>query len=439
MSGQKYTIAVVGLWHLGEIYSAGLAAAGHRVIGISSDAGTIENFKKGIPPLPEPRLQELIAEHSVSGKLEYTTDMARVKECGVVWLTFDTPVDDNDEVDLAPIMQAVDAAIAHLQNGVVFVVSSQIPVGTSEAIMSRIAAARPDLSFDYVYTPENLRLGEAVKCFLEPARVIAGASSPRGVETMKEIFSSLPAEIIPMAPASAEMGKHALNAFLSAEICFANDLADIAEGVGADILDVTRMLKSDPRIGPKAYLDAGVSFSGGTLNRDIKILTNLARKLAIRPSVVEALYLKNEARKGMIAARLKKYLGSLEGKTVALFGLTYKPGTKTLRRSYPLEVARGLQKDGALLRLHDPEAEEKEIGIPAVAFSRDPYETATGADAIVILTTWPVFKDLDFARLSGKAKRGAVLFDTSNFLDEKETEIRAAGFSYEGVGRPMKA
>ncbi len=435
-----HKIAVVGIWHLGEIYSACLAELGHIVIGISENAASVEKLNRGIPPLPEPQLEELILKNKGEGRLSYSTDYSSIKECSVVWLTFDTPVDDNDDVDLSLIMKAVDTSIPYLQNDVLFVVSSQIPVGTSREIMERLKTVRPELSFEYIYTPENLRLGEAVKCFLDPARVIVGASSPKAAEIIKDIFSALPnpAEIITMTPASAEMGKHALNAFLADEICFANDLADIAEKVGADILDVTRMLKSDPRIGPKAYLDAGVSFSGGTLNRDIKILTNLARKYHIQPSVVESVYLKNEARKGMIVSRLEGDLESLQGKTVALLGLTYKPGTKTLRRSYSLEVARGLIAKGAIARLHDPQAEEGEIGIPEATFFRDAYEAVSGADAIVLLTTWPEFKNLDFKHLGEKAKPGAIFFDTSNFLASKEGEIKEAGFKYKGVGRAEK-
>ncbi len=445
----SYKIAAIGIWHLGEIYSAGLASLGHTVVGINEDAESVEKLNKGIPPLPEPQLEDLILKNKGEGRLSYSTDYFSVKECNVVWLTFDTPVADDDEVDISPIMKAVDTSAPYLQNDVLFVVSSQLPVGTSHKIMERIKTARPELSFEYVYTPENLRLGEAVKCFLDPSRVIAGVSSPKAAEIIKDIFSALPnpAEIITMAPASAEMGKHALNAFLADEICFANDLSDIAEKVGADMLDVTRMLKSDPRIGPKAYLDAGVSFSGGTLNRDIKILTNLARQYHIQPSVIESLYLKNESRKGMVASKLEEILGFLQGKTVALLGLTYKPGTKTLRRSYPLDVARGLIEKGAIVRLHDPQAEEEEIGLPAIAskalqagipktvFSRDAYEAVSGADAIVLLTTWPEFKNLDFKKLSENVKPGAIFFDTSNFLASKEADIVAAGFKYKGVGR----
>ena len=435
-----YKIAVIGLWHLGEIYSACIAELGHTVVGISENVTTVEKLNRGIPPLPELLLEDLILKNKKAGRLSYSTDYSSVAECSVVWLTFDTPVDDNDEVDLSSIMKAVDSVIPYLQDNVLFVVSSQLPVGTSKEIMERIQSARPKLSFDYVYSPENLRLGEAIKCFLDPSRIIAGASSTRAVEIIKNIFSTLPnpAEIITMIPASAEMGKHSLNAFLAAEICFANDLADIAECVGADMLDVTKMLKSDPRIGPKAYLDAGVSFSGGTLNRDIKVLTNLAKKYNIHPSVIESLYLKNESRKGMIVSRLEEKLGSLSGKKITLLGLTYKPGTKTLRRSYSLDVARGLIKKGAIVHLHDPQAEENEIGISEAVFSRDVYEAAYGADAIILLTTWSEFKDLDFKCLIGKAKSDVIFFDTSNFLSSKEMEIIEAGFTYMGVGRAKR-
>ncbi len=430
----SYTIGVIGLWHLGEIYSAGLSEIGHRVIGISDDAELVGRFAKKMPPLPEPGLEKLLADNFERGRLEYTVDIGRVSECNVVWLTFDTPVDENDDIDLSPIYEAVDRIIPHLQEGVLMVVSSQIPVGTSTEIMDRIRRVRPELTFRYAYTPENLRLGEAVRCFMEPVRIVVGAAGEEAFLNMKDIFTPLKAEIIQMSPASAEMAKHALNAFLASSICFANDLADIAEEVGADMLDVSRALHSDPRIGPRAYVDAGLSFSGGTLNRDIKVLRGLAQKYNIHPSVIATLYEKNEARKKLVPEKLAKLLGGLTGKTISLLGLTYKPGTKTLRRSHALEIAKELVVRGAVLRLHDPQAEEKEIGIPAV-FSRDVYEASRGAHAVVVVTSWPEFKEIDFSKLAASAAPGAIFFDTFNFLSSKEKAIADAGFRYIGIGR----
>ena len=431
-----YSIAVFGLWHLGEVYSTGLAELGYTVVGIADDEELIRNFSQDIPPLPEPGVAELLAKHRASGRLRYTTDIAAIRDCNVLWFTFDTPVDENDDVDLGVIYRALDAAVPHLKDGVLIVATSQRPVGTSKAIKARIAAAQPGLKFGYVYTPENLRLGEAVRCFSEPGRIIVGAETPEELATITEIFAPLKTEILAMAPASAEMAKHAVNAFLATSLSFINDIADVCEVVGANVLDVARALRSEPRIGPKAYLDAGLGFSGGTLGRDLKVLIKLAHDNSIEPSVAETVFMKNNVRKDVIERHLAEALGGLTGKTVAVFGLTYKAGTRTLRRSRALEVAGDVSRAGASLRLHDPAVVPAELpAISGAAFFADPYEAAHGADAILLMTPWPEFRSLDFAKLGSAARPGALFFDTSNFLAANESAIRGAGFRYRGVGR----
>lgn len=422
----KYKIAVVGLWHLGEIFSAGLAELGHTVIGISDDKKVVDGLNNNQPPLPEPALEALIKKNITAKRLSYTTDFSQIKNCQVVWLTFDTPVDEKDNSDLSMIFQAIKKAKPYFKKDVLLVISSQVPVGVSEKLADGL---------DYVYTPENLRLGEAVDCFLNPGRVIVGANNSASLGKIKEIFAPLKTEIISMSPISAEFGKHALNAFLAASICFANDLADLAENIGADMKDISRVLKSDRRIGPKAYLDAGLSFSGGTLNRDLKVLLALAKRFKIRPSVVESLYEKNEARKNLVMERLKKILKKVKGKKIAVFGLTYKPGTKTLRRSHAMEVVKNLIQQGASLRLHDPQVSKEDVADLPVKFFSDPYEAVSGAAAVVVMTPWPDFKNLQFSHLAKKTQVSAVFFDTANMFHDREDEINKAGFIYLGIGR----
>jgi len=430
-----YNIGVVGLWHLGETYSVGLAELGHNVVGVDENTQVIEGFSKGVPPLAEPRLAEMLATHLASGNLFYSTEFTKLRDRNVVWFTLDTPVNDDDEAQTEVVFDAIKKAMPYFANGVLVVISSQIPVGTSEKIIAMIKAARPEITFDYVYSPENLRLGDAVKCFLEPGRVVAGASSPEALAKFTQMFAPLHAEIVAMSPASAEMTKHALNAFLATSISFTNDIADVCAEYGADVEDVARALKSDPRIGPKSYLFAGLGFSGGTLGRDLRALINAGAERHVEVPVIASVFSKNKARNAVVGERLTKELGSLAGKTFAMFGVTYKAGTSTLRRSQPLEVEKSLRAAGATFRLYDPLAKADEVAaITPSAFSNDPYEAAKGADAILILTPSKDFKELDFAKLRA-ATKGSLLFDTCNILCDKEEVITAAGFKYISIGR----
>ncbi|MEK9173137.1 MAG: nucleotide sugar dehydrogenase [Patescibacteria group bacterium] len=431
-----YKIAVLGLWHLGEVYSAGLADLGHAVIGISEDSALIDNFKKAIPPLPEPELQELIQKNLLSGWLSFSADFEEIKNCNVLWFTFDTHVNDADEVDLSPIWQNLEKSLPFVSEKTLIVVTSQVPIGTSRKICEFIKTERPDLIFDYAYTPENLRLGEAVRCFFNPTRIIIGANSGDSSRKMKEIFSGLNTDFLEMSAASAEMSKHAINSFLATSVSFINDIADACEKTGADVLSVSRALRSESRIGPKAFLDAGLGFSGATLGRDLKILMNLANERKLDLPIIKNVFAKNESRKNAAISKIVSHLNSVTDKTIGIFGLTYKAGTKTLRRSRSMEIAQELKKLGATLKLHDPEAEEVEISTYGqFDFSRDPYKIAEGADALIFITPWPSFKNLDLPKLSNLAKSKALFFDTSNFFWDKEEKIKKIGFTYLGIGR----
>lgn len=426
-----YKIATLGLWHLGEIYSSCLAELGHEVVGISDNEELIKNLKKNVPPLPEPELESLLAKNQLAGRLNFSTDFREAKSCNVVWITFDTPVNDQDEVDLSPIHAAASKVAPHLSNGCLVVVSSQIPVGESGKICEIIKRENPSLEFDYVYTPENLRLGSAVKSFQEPGRIIVGSETHGGLEKIKEIFSGLRTEFVEMNTASAEMAKHAINAFLATSVSFINDIADACEIAGADILDVSKALRSEPRIGPKAFLDAGLGFSGGTLGRDLQVLSDLGNL-----PVIESVYRKNDSRTDKVISKIKSELGGLEGKTISIFGLTYKPGTKTLRRSRALEISKIIRSKGAVVKLHDPEAEKEELAeSEKTEFFTDPYLAAESADAIILVTPWPHFKTLNFSKIQKIVKPGAVFFDTANFLYDKEGEIKKNSLRYLGLGR----
>lgn len=437
MKQSSYAIGVIGLWHLGEIFSAGLAELGHHVIGIGDDAVTVTNLNQGIPPVVEPGLPELIKKNLEAGRLSYTTEYRRLRQCNVFWMTLDTPVNDRLVINIRPLFTVLDRALPYARNDLLLVVSSQIPVGTSAALINHVRQTRPRLRFRYVHTPENLRLGEAVGCFFNPARIVIGTDSAAALDHMRAIFQSIPVELLAMAPASAELGKHALNAYLATSISLANELGDIAERVGADMSDISHVLRSDPRIGPRAYVGAGLSFSGWSLVRDLKVLMQLVKKFKLHPSVVAAGYARNEARKKMVVQRLQQLLGTVRGKTIAIFGIAYKAGTATLRHSYPLAVAEELAHCGARVVLHDPFVISPDPSLLKNRIEYNPYRAAAGADAIVIMASCPSFQKLNFKRLASQAQPRAILFDGSNMFYRQEASIRQAGFRYCGIGRSV--
>lgn len=426
-------IAVIGLWHCGEIYSAGLAELGHNVVGIDENAETVANLQKGIPPLEEPELTPLIQKNADVGRLRFSDNFSETAQAAIVWFTYDTPVNDEDIADTDPIFTGLEKIIPFLQNGVTLVFSSQLPVGTMQKIKEAVAEKRPKLKFDLAYVPENLQLGKAVKSFFEPGRIVIGAENKKTFALIEDIFSSLKTQFLRMSPASAEMAKHALNAFLATSLSFIYDIADLCEKVGTDVADVTKALKSDPRIGHAAYLDASVGFSGGTLGRDLRAMMIEAEHRGIALPIISGAYVKNANRRNAFVARVKEVLDGLSGKTIGLLGVTYKVGTPTLRRSMALEIAGLLQKEGALIRASDPMAKKEEVEASGdIRFFADPYEMAGGCHAIILMTAWPEYKELDVAKV---AKEPKVFFDTRNFLKEREEEFNKVGMKYIGIGR----
>lgn len=428
-------IAVVGLWHLGEIFSAGFAELGNSVTGFDKDIKVIENLNRGIAPLEEPDLSELIKKNIASGTLRFSQDFSDAREAEIVWFAFDTPVDENDEIDLGVIFQTLEDIVQYLKDGVVVVFSSQLPVGTSEEIKKIIRKKRKDLQFAIAYVPENLQLGRALKSFFEPGRIVIGAENEKTFTLIEDIFASLGAEFLRMNLASAEMSKHALNAFLATSLSFIYDIADLCEKVGADVADVARALRSDPRIGQAAYLDASLGFSGGTLGRDLRVLLKKGNEKGVDLDVIAGVWRKNSLRRSGVIKILSNELGALKGKTIGILGLTYKVGTSTLRRSLALEVAEELKKVGAVIRAADPAAKRDEVESRGIEFFTDAVDMAKNCEALMLLTAWPQFKDLDFEKISSSMKQPKILFDSRNFLKDHEEKIKATGIRYMGLGR----
>lgn len=427
----NFKIGVVGLWHLGCVLCTAWSKLGNRVIGFDYDSSLINNLQQAIPPLFEPDLAESIRGSLDKNSLTFSDQVQSLSECDFIFLSYDTPVLDDDSSDTSILEKAVKDIAQVMKKQSVIIVSSQSPVGFCSLLRRNIIEINN--SFDLAYSPENLRLGEAIQCYLNPGRIILGTADKDTEIKCKILFSQIPAEIQSMNLESAEMVKHGINSFLSMSIVFANHLSDICEMTGACIDDVIKGLKTDPRIGPKAYLSPGIGFSGGTLGRDLKVLDQKNEDSKGQAVFFGLIHSLNQGRKKVIVNKLERIMGLLGGKTIGLLGLTYKPGTSTLRRSLPLEIAELLISKNATVKVYDPKADFDELDKkPNFIIEPDIETLARETDGLVLLTEWSEFRQYDWKRIP-ESMRNSVFFDTKNYLNE--SVMRSAGFSYYAIGR----
>ena len=394
-------VVVYGLWHLGCVTAACVAAAGNRVVGLDLDEKVVADLRAGKPPLHEPGLTELIAAETTAGRLAFTSNPAEaLRGADVLWVAFDTPVNERDEADVAFVRRRLDAVADAIPENCVVLISSQVPAGFTRELARAWAARKPGLR--YAYSPENLRLGKAIEVFRNAERVVLGVSDESARPLLGELFAPFTKQIEWMTVESAEMTKHALNAFLATSVTFANELARLCEAVGADAKEVERGLKSEARIGPKAYLSPGAAFAGGTLARDVRFLTGFGRQHRLDTPLLDGVLSSNDVHKDWVRRKVTELLGGeVKGATVAVLGLTYKPGTDTLRRSLSVELCRWLHGRGARVRAHDPAVRQLPKELDAVIELRPtPADALAGADLAVLATEWPDYRQLkgdDFA------------------------------------------
>ena len=434
MAVKEGGVCVIGIWHLGAVTAACLADLGYSVVGVDADPHKVQGLSRGTPPLFEPGLQELMAKNIAAGRLTFTSHLAEgLAGASYALITYDTPVDDNDEVDLSGILAVAGELAAHLDSGATIIVSSQVPVGTCEEMAAVVRQANPSLDFGIAYTPENLRLGQAIACFMHPEMIVIGADSAATLQRVEHLLAPIEAPRVRVDLRTAEMTKHAINAFLATAITFANEIANLCDEAGADALRVAEALRLDSRIGPGTPLHPGLGFAGGTLARDLKVLRRLSERHGYQASLINAVLAVNQRQNGVVVERLRRALGSFDGLSVGVLGLTYKAGTSTLRRSAALEIIRAIAADGATVKAHDPKADPEEVRLhDGFTFCDDPYAVAEGSDALLLVTNWPQFRELDFPRVRS-LMRNPVLLDALNMLDADR--MVEAGFRYIGVGR----
>jgi len=334
------------------------------------------------------------------------------------------------------VVREIERSLQHLPAGATVLISSQLPVGSVKRIEATAAARFPDKGLGFAYSPENLRLGKALDAFLKPDRIVAGVRTERERDRLSRLLSPITTRIEWMSVESAEMTKHAINAFLATSVTFANEIAAICETVGADAKEVERGLKTEARIGPKAYLSPGAAFAGGTLARDVAFLTGIAAQEHLSAPLLASIRPSNEAHKGWVRRKLQALLPDLAQSTVAVWGLTYKPGTDTLRRSMAVELCDWLLAQGASLRVHDPAvAALPESWRGKALRSDDPLDAVRGAGALVVCTEWPQYRNVSGRDIAAAAPRLLVL-DATRFLSALASEPNLA---YVAVGTAVAA
>lgn len=424
-------IGIIGLWHLGCVLSAAWTKLGFKVVGFDFSKDLINDLNQNKPPVFEPYLLEALKEANKKRKLTFTKEIKSLKDCDYIFLSFDTPVLDNDESDLAPLQRAINDLINIVQDEAVVIVSSQIPVGTCQEFRKKLQRKNPTV--ELVYSPENLRLGEAIQCYLNPGRIIIGSDSEKGFLKIIPLFQRIPAEIIKMNLASAEMVKHGLNSFLANSIVFANHLADLCDVTGANIFDVVKGLKTDPRIGEKAYLSPGIGFSGGTLGRDLQVLAETNKRFKQEAFLFESIINFNSNRINVILNKVNYLLkGKFTERVISILGLTYKPGTSTLRRSLPLEIVKLLAMKRAKIKVYDPKANYKELeGELPFEICNSIDEAISETNLIILFTEWNEFREHDWEKGLTLLK-DKKFFDTKNFL--YDLDLSRLGYDYFGVG-----
>lgn len=427
-------ICVFGLWHLGSVISAGLAKTGHTVIGLDFNHETIKHLQNGKAPISESGLNEIILENIQNKRLSFTSDPTiALTDTEIVWIAFDTPIDDQDNADSGYIEKNFDSISELLRNQMKIIISSQVPVGFTQSLSEKYHHAYPDKNVFFAYSPENLRLGKALKTFLDPDRIVIGIR-PDEKAAFQPVFSSISEKQEWMCVESAEMTKHAINSFLATSICFANEIATLCEYTGANAKEVERGLKTEERIGPKAYLTPGNAFSGGTLARDIRFLQKLGENHHLPVPLINSVLKSNDFHKTWVKRKCKDALGILKGKRISVLGLTYKAGTDTLRRSFSVELCKWLHDEGATVTAFDPAIHELPPELMnTLSLSSGIVHAVKNADCLIIATEWPVFQEIPMENLMHM--RTKILIDPNGFLERNLGT--AQNIRYLSVGRDL--
>lgn len=435
---------MIGTGYVGLVSGACLADFGMRVICVDVNEEIINKLKQGKVPIYEPGLEQLIERNTYYKRLSFTTDLQEaVQESEVIFIAVGTPPMDDGSVDLSYVFKAAEEIATYMNDYKVIVDKSTVPIGTGQKVKKTIRQIlekrKLNIDFDVVSNPEFLREGTAIYDFTHPDRVVIGGETEKAINIMKQVYQVLYLNETPFIITdieSAEMIKYASNAFLAMKITFINEIANLCEKVGANVKDVAIAIGRDGRIGPK-FLHPGPGYGGSCFPKDTKAIVRMGKEFGSPISLIEATIKANERQKLLMVKKVQETMGSLENKTLAILGVTFKQNTDDVRESPALTIVRELAKFGANFRIYDPQGMErakvrlKEIEEKCV-YCQDEYEAVSGADALLILTEWNQFRNLDFERIKTLLKQ-TVLFDFRNIYNRSDMEKK--GFIYTGVGQ----
>ncbi|MCC6126138.1 MAG: UDP-glucose/GDP-mannose dehydrogenase family protein [Pirellulales bacterium] len=430
-------ISVIGAGYVGLVTGTCLAETGSDVVCVDCDRKKIDVLNRGHIPIYEPGLAELVARNVAAGRLHFTADTAAAAKSRIVFLAVGTPPADDGTVDLSALWAAVESLAPHLAENCIVVCKSTVPVGTTARLAERLRQIT-GREIDVASNPEFLKEGAAIDDFMKPDRVVVGTRSAAVAEALAELYQPYlrtDKPLLVMSPESAEMTKYAANCLLAAKISFINEMANLCERTGADVNEVRRGIGHDGRIG-FAFLFPGAGFGGSCLPKDVRALAAFARTQGIEPQLLDAVHEVNERQKRWLAERIEVHFGGkLDKKAIAVWGLSFKPGTDDIRDAPALVLVERLLARGAKLRVHDPVAMEnvrKIFGDKLVYCDRS-ADALVGADALAIVTEWKQFIHPDFEEMKHLMREPAI-FDGRNLYDPRR--MRAAGFTYYSVGRP---
>jgi UDPglucose 6-dehydrogenase len=427
-------ICVVGVGYVGLVTAACFADLGNRVIAVDISEEKIEGLNRGEMPIYEPGLKELVERNVRSGRLSFTTSYKEGLEgTEFAFIAVGTPSGVDGEADLRHVAAVAETIAENMHSPVVIVNKSTVPVGTGDWVADIVRQhQREPIPFWVVSCPEFLREGSAISDFMQPHRTVLGSLDPDAAEKVAQLHLPLRAPIVITDLRTAEMIKYASNAFLATKISFINEIANICEALGADVKEVAVGMGYDKRIGP-LFLDAGLGYGGSCFPKDVKALAYMAAEKGRHPQLLYAVMEINDDRRPMAVSRIQEMLGDLYGKSIGLLGLSFKPKTDDMRDAPSIDIANALVSQGAKVRAYDPVAMEVARPLlPDVEMLSDIYEMAAGCDALMVVTEWNEFKQLDLSRLRS-IMRQPVIFDGRNIYDPGT--VQRAGFRYRGLGR----
>ncbi len=429
-------ICVIGVGYVGLVSGACLADLGNHVICLNRNKQKSDNLKKGILPIYEPGLEEIVRRNYEAGRLGFTTSYDEaMQDAEVVFIAVGTPSGESGEADLAHVEAAATNVARRIHKPIIIVNKSTVPIGTGDWVADIVRAAMPDpnIPFWVVSNPEFLREGSGVYDCMNPDRVVLGSTSREAAERVAELYYPLHAETIITDLRTAEMIKYASNAFLATKISFINEIANVCEGLGADVKEVARGMGTDHRISPE-FLGAGIGWGGSCFPKDVKALAHMAATHGTHPQMLRAVMEINYDQRKRFVTKLRHILGGFRGRTVGVLGLSFKPNTDDMRDAPSIEIIHLLLYEGAEVKAYDPEAMENAHRIlgDGITYCKDPYEVAEGTDALLLVAEWNEFKQLDMERVK-ELMRQPVLMDGRNVYDAQR--MRELGFTYRGMGR----